>query len=211
MIPNIQYVTHDGGPRRWCPSSPASNPARASAGMGWALESFRSTRIRSRISTRHGTTIQHGGGLRALTIDEVPLEWCTGDGVRIVFRKFPGGYLVTAADRRPPSANELYAQRGRYRARKHRRRRLLGQGEYLIRGCGMGREATSGCQRGSRGRTDAWSWSGRSAHRAEFQKCGDRPYMGGHFAGFEQGYCHIEKLTNLDRLPPFCFTVTVSH
>jgi kynurenine formamidase len=29
----------------------------------------------------------------------------------------------------------------------------------------------------------------------------------GHRAGMEQGYCHIEKLANLESLPPFGFMV----
>lgn len=30
----------------------------------------------------------------------------------------------------------------------------------------------------------------------------------GHFEGIECGYCHIEKLTNLEKLPSFGFTVS---
>ena len=38
------------------------------------------------------------GGKRAITIDEVPLEWCFNPGVKLDFRHFPDGYVVTAAD-----------------------------------------------------------------------------------------------------------------
>ena len=35
---------------------------------------------------------------RAWTIDEVPLEWCFQPGVKLDFRHFGDGYVVTAAD-----------------------------------------------------------------------------------------------------------------
>ncbi len=38
------------------------------------------------------------GGKRAITIDEVPLEWCFNPGVKLDFRHFADGYVVTAAD-----------------------------------------------------------------------------------------------------------------
>jgi kynurenine formamidase len=75
----------------------------------------------------------------------------------------------------------------------------------------MGREATLWlCERGVRVvGTDAWSWDRPLPLIAqEFQKNGDSSIIWeGHFAGIERGYCHIEKLTNLDKLPPFGFTV----
>ena len=37
-------------------------------------------------------------GERAITIDEVPLDWCYQPGVKLDFRHFPDGYVVTAAD-----------------------------------------------------------------------------------------------------------------
>jgi kynurenine formamidase len=37
-------------------------------------------------------------GQRAITIDEVPLDWCCRPGVKLDFRHFPDGYVVTADD-----------------------------------------------------------------------------------------------------------------
>ena len=37
-------------------------------------------------------------GERAITIDEVPLDWCFQPGVKLDFRHLPDGYVVTAAD-----------------------------------------------------------------------------------------------------------------
>jgi kynurenine formamidase len=37
-------------------------------------------------------------GERAITIDEVPLDWCFQDGVKLDFRDFEDGYVVSAED-----------------------------------------------------------------------------------------------------------------
>ncbi len=37
-------------------------------------------------------------GERAITIDEVPLDWCLQAGVKLDFRRFADGYVVTAQD-----------------------------------------------------------------------------------------------------------------
>ena len=58
--------------------------------------------------------------------------------------------------------------------------------------------------------TDAWGWDRPFwAIREEFAASGDKSIIwGGHFAGIEKEYCHIEKLANLDKLPrPFGFKV----
>ena len=38
------------------------------------------------------------GAERAITIDEVPLEWCFQPGIKLDFRDKPDGYVVTAQD-----------------------------------------------------------------------------------------------------------------
>jgi len=40
-------------------------------------------------------------GERAITIDEAPLEWCFQPGVKLDFRHYPDGYVVTAKDVEP--------------------------------------------------------------------------------------------------------------
>jgi hypothetical protein len=37
-------------------------------------------------------------GKRAITIDEVPLEWCLQPALKLDFRHFPDGYVVSARD-----------------------------------------------------------------------------------------------------------------
>ena len=52
-----------------------------------------------RISTRPGTSPRRWtAAKRAITIDEVPLEWCLQPGVKLDFRHFADGYVATARD-----------------------------------------------------------------------------------------------------------------
>ena len=58
--------------------------------------------------------------------------------------------------------------------------------------------------------TDAWSWDAPFLHTARrFAETGDPSIIWeGHRAGLEIGYCHIEKLTNLETLPATGFMVS---
>jgi hypothetical protein len=51
------------------------------------------------------------GGARALTIDEIPLEWCFQRGVKLDFRAFPDGYVVTAQDVEDELASAMICNR----------------------------------------------------------------------------------------------------
>jgi kynurenine formamidase len=58
--------------------------------------------------------------------------------------------------------------------------------------------------------TDAWSWDAPFSYTAEkVKQTGDTSLIWeGHKAGRDIGYCHLEKLHNLEILPPFGFTVS---
>ena len=121
------------------------------------------------ISTHNGTHLDApwhfastmDGGKRAITIDEVPLDWCFQPGVKLDFRRFADGYVATAAD------VEAELKRIGHTARSRSRSSLVntsagvryGEPDYVPTGCGMGREATLYLT--SRGvritGTDAWS------------------------------------------------------
>jgi kynurenine formamidase len=152
-------------------------------------------------------------GERMITIDEVPLEWFFRPGVKLDFRHLPDGYVVTAAD----VADEL-------RRIGHTLRPLeivvvntsagarFGQPDYVSSGCGMGYEATMYLlERGIRlTGTDGWSWDAPFVHTAK-RYCETRDaslIWEGHKAGRHIGYCHLEKLHNLEQLPSSGFTVS---
>lgn len=152
------------------------------------------------------------GGAPAMTIDTVPLDWCLRPGVRLDFRDRPDGHVVGRTE-----MAEAVERSG------HRLEPLdivlvntaagaaYGQPDYIDRGCGIGREATLWLlERGVRVvGTDAWSWDAPFSHpRRRFAETGDPSIIWeGHKAGRDIGYGQMEKLTNLDRLPPDGFLV----
>jgi len=88
-----------------------------------------------------------------------------------------------------------------------------GHDDYVSAGCcGMGYEATNvsagsgACE--SRA-TDGWSWDAPFVHTKErYQESGDAGLIWeGHKAGRDIGYCHLEKLHNLEVLPNDGFKV----
>jgi kynurenine formamidase len=87
-----------------------------------------------------------------------------------------------------------------------------GAADYLDSGCGMGREATLHLlERGVRVTgTDAWSWDAPFSHTARrWVETRDSAIIWeGHRASMEIGYCHLEKLANLDVLPATGFEVS---
>ncbi len=224
MLPRIDYIDHHQ-------SAPAIaayfgvSPDQLPNGEYAAVE-------RVEISTHNGThldapyhyfsSMNHElipGGEASWRIDEVPLEWCFQPGVKLDFRRFEDGYVATAADvqaelerightLRPLEIVVVNTAAGaRY-----------GEADYIDRGCGMGREATLWLLRqGVRlVGTDAWSWDAPFSHtRARVQATGDAGLIWeGHRAGREIGYSHLEKLNQLDQLPPdgfeiVCFPVKI--
>ena len=152
-------------------------------------------------------------GERAITIDEVPLEWCFQPGIKLDFTKFEDGYVVTPDDvkreleRIEHDLKELEIVLVNTKAGKR-----YGYDDYVASGCGMGREATLYLlERGVRlTGTDGWSWDAPFVHTKErFEETGDNSLIWeGHKAGKEIGYCHLEKLHNLEVLPSKGFTVS---
>ncbi len=159
------------------------------------------------------------GGRPSLTIDQVPLEWCFQPGVKLDFRSFEDGYVATAKD------VEAELERIGHELRpleivvvNTRAGERFGQDDYVAIGCGMGREATLFLlEKGVRiTGTDAWSWDAPFVHTAQRYGREHDPSViwEGHKAGREKGYCHLEKLHNLEKLPAdgfqvICFPVKV--
>ncbi len=223
MIPGIVYMDHKQGAEQMEVFFPDINPSKdLPSGKGWAVETVK-------LSTHSGTHLDApwhyhptmNKGEKALQIDEIPLEWCIGDGVKLDFRNFPDGYLVTAED------IENALKKINYSLKKCNivlintgADKYWGQPEYLVKGCGMGKEATLWlCDKGIKIMgTDAWSWDRPLPLIAnEFKETRNSSIIWeGHFAGIEKGYCHIEKLTNLDKLPDlgfkfYCFPIKIKN
>src|SRR2546421_10499722 len=118
-------------------------------------------------------------GARAITIDEVPLEWCFQPGVKLGFRARRDGDVVTAQD------VEAELKRIGHTLRpleivvvNTRAGSAYGQPDYVSAGTGMGREATLYLlQRGVRVTgTDAGSGDAPVVRtKAEVEQTGDAP------------------------------------
>ena len=214
MEPKIEYTDHKQSAEAVCRHFPGLTPEELPDGEGWAME-------RLDITTHNGTHVDApyhyastmNEGKRAITIDEVPLEWCFQRGVKLDFRSLPDGHVVGAQE----IADEL-ARIG------HDLQPLdivvvntsaglkYGQPDYVPSGCGMGREATLFLT--SRGvrvvGTDAWSWDAPFGYTAKrYAETKDpRIIWEGHKAGRDIGYCQIEKLSNLEQLPATGFMVS---
>ena len=133
--------------------------------------------------------------------------------MKLDFRHFEDGYVATAADVAAELKRightlaplEIVVVNTRAGSR-------YGHDDYVDAGCGMGREATLYLlERGVRlTGTDAWSWDAPFVHTA--QKYGATQDASliweGHKAGRDIGYCHLEKLHNLEALPGDGFVVS---
>jgi len=193
---------------------PGAGPEVLADGEGWAIEKiWLTTHCGTHMDAPYHYASTMDNGQRAITIDEVPLEWCFQPGVKLDFRDLPDGYVVTPDDidaelkRIGHILSPLEIVVINTAAGSH-----YGQDDYLLRGCGMGRDATLHLLRqGVRVTgTDAWSWDAPFTYTARrYTETGDGSIIWeGHKAGREIGYCHIEKLHNLEALPSTGFRIS---
>ena len=187
-------------------------------GNGWALETCH-------LTTHSGTHLDAPyhyyptqnrntptGSEPAWTIDQIPLDWCYGDGVKMDFSDKPDGYKISAKD------VEEYFEKVGYTPKpgdivllQSGAADRWGKQEYLVAGAGMSAEATHwlidhGVHVVG---TDGWSWDvPLPLEAAEFKQNHDPSIIWeGHRVGRDNAYCHIEKLTNLEGLPVTGFKV----
>jgi kynurenine formamidase len=181
-------------------------------GLGWANDNIT-------LITHAGTHLDApwhyaptAGGRRAITIDEVPLEWCFSDGVVLDMHHKADGEAITVQD----CAEEL--QRIDYRVKPLDIVLIMtgvdkywGSPDYIDHGAGMTGESTKWfLQRGVKVMgIDAWGFDRPFASiRQEYEANGDASIIWeAHYAGIDEPYCHLEKLANLHLLPPHGFKV----
>jgi kynurenine formamidase len=214
LRPKIRYTSHKDGIAQMLPLFPGLTADQLPDGEAWAVEDISlTTHSGSHMDApwHYHSTTDHGAR-RAPTIDEAPLDLFWRPGVKFDFRHFDHGYVATAADIETELARIGHdLQPFDIVLVNTAAATAYGGPDYVASGCGIGREGT--LYLASRGvrvvGTDAWSWDAPFAHTARrFAETGDPSIVWeGHKAGREIPYYQMEKLQNLQSLPPHGFTV----
>src|SRR5258707_13198344 len=97
--PKITYMDHQSTFPQMAPFFPGLKKEDLPDGAAWAVEKVE-------LITHNGTHLDApyhfhptmNKGERAITIDEVPLEWCFQPGVKLDFRKMEDGHVITARE-----------------------------------------------------------------------------------------------------------------
>src|SRR6201987_3323784 len=142
--PHIQYHDHQQSLPRMLGFFDGLRAEDLPDGQGWAMETVQ-------LSTHNGTHLDApyhyhptmNRGERAITIDEVPLEWCFQSGVKLDFRHFPDGHVVRAAEGEAELARIGHELRPLDIVLVNTAAgQALGRPDFVNIGCGMGYEAT---------------------------------------------------------------------
>ncbi len=205
----IQYFTHAEGAAQAAALAVPTHLFRN--GEGWATE-------RITCLETHGTTHVDAPwhynstiyGVKAQTIDELPLEWFFSDGIKFDFSRKADGDAVSASDiekelsrmnyrLKPLDIVLIYTGRDIYRDSP----------DYFFKGCGVTAEATTLLFDAGVRLTgiDAWGWD--IPLHLQAQKALENGKPGSFWSAHQVGlpYSHMERLVNLSALPAKGFQV----
>ncbi len=183
--------------------------------VGWADDSIQKMGVHS---TTHIDAPWHYAptceGKPAKTIDEVPLDWCFGDGIVIDMKHKPDFEAITAADiQQFLKDQKLEIRPGMIVLIKTGRDKYMGTKDFFKKGTGMSAEATHWLiDQGIKVMgIDQWGWDLPLPYLIKKAKETNNSelFWEAHLVGRDKEYCHIEQLTNLDALPYTGFKVAV--
>jgi len=180
-------------------------------GEGWALETF--TRLGTHNSTHLDAPYHYNStiaGHPAQTIDKLPLDWFFRPGVVLDFHDRADGETIDVADLKGAleSADHVLAERDIVLIRSGRDA-YYDEPDYMQRGPGVSAAATRWLyDRGVRVMgIDAWGWDRPLHLQAQEALATGRPGIFWAAHQVDLPYSQIERLANLDLLPPTGFTV----
>lgn len=183
--------------------------------VGWADDTIQKMGVHS---TTHLDAPWHysptTNGKKSKTIDEVPLEWCFGDGIVIDMKHKQDFDPITTNDITAfLKANELDLKAGMIVLIKTGRDKFNGTKDFHKIGTGMSAEATEWLiDHGIKVMgIDSWGWDLPLPHMmAKAKQTSNSDFFWeAHLVGQRKEYCHMEQLVNLDQLPYTGFKIAV--
>ncbi len=180
---------------------------------GWADDSIQKMGVHS---TTHLDAPWHYGplceGKKAKTIDEVPLEWCYGEGLVLDMRDKPDFEAISVKDIQDfLTKHMLEVKPNMIVLIMTGRDQYMGTEKFFTHGTGMSAEATKWLidQGVKMMGIDQWGWDLPLPYLVEEAKKQQNPdlFWEAHLVGVDKEYCHMEQLTNLNSLPHSGFNV----
>ncbi|MBS2212650.1 cyclase family protein [Carboxylicivirga mesophila] len=183
--------------------------------IGWADDTIKKMGVHS---TTHIDAPWHyapsANGKKSMTVDEIPLEWCYGEGLMIDMSYKEDFDPITVSDIESFLAQEhLNIRPGMIVLIKTGRDKYNGTKNFHKIGTGMSAEATEWLiDKGIKVMgIDAWGWDLPLPYmlkKARETKDSEL-FWEGHLVGRNKAYCHMEQLVNLGNLPYCGFKIAV--
>jgi kynurenine formamidase len=182
---------------------------------GWADDTIQNMGVHA---STHIDAPWHFGpiiaGQRAKTVDEIPLEWCYGNGIVINMSHKKELDPITVKDlKQAIEESGAKINQGTIVLIRTDRDKYSGTKEFPHKGTGMSAAATEWLidQGVKMMGIDQWGWDLPLKHMAKRSKEKQDPdiFWEGHLVGTRKEYCHMEQLTNLASLPAFGFKIAV--
>lgn len=182
---------------------------------GWADDSIQKMGVHS---TTHIDAPWHysptTNGEKSKTIDEIPLDWCYGEGIVIDMKHKADFDPITIADiEKFLSENKLSIKPNMIVLIKTGRDQFNGTKNFHEIGTGMSAAATEWLiDKGIKVMgIDSWGWDLPLHYLMKKAKETNNPelFWEAHLVGRKKEYCHMEQLVNLDALPYTGFKIAV--